>query len=149
MMLSPREPAPINPQTTWVLKRLELEAPLLLTDASPRFKSVCSPAGYHHARAAPRDAWAIANRTWGVAPVVNEDGTPVRLGHRIQPVRPSSASWSDRTRAARRCSIAEILDLPCHEACDTEVPRFPASSAHPRCDQPHPARRAQRFPDRR
>ena len=27
----------INPQTTWVLKKLGLEPPLLLTDASPRF----------------------------------------------------------------------------------------------------------------
>src|SRR4030067_2988304 len=30
----------INPQTTWVLKRLGLEPPLLLTDASPRFEAV-------------------------------------------------------------------------------------------------------------
>ncbi|MFU8773918.1 MAG: inorganic diphosphatase, partial [Anaerolineales bacterium] len=31
---------PLNPQTTWVLKRLGLESPELLTDASPRFESV-------------------------------------------------------------------------------------------------------------
>lgn len=30
----------INPQTSWVLKNLGIEAPLLLTDASPRFSSV-------------------------------------------------------------------------------------------------------------
>ncbi len=27
----------VNPQTSWVLKKLNLEPPLLLTDASPRF----------------------------------------------------------------------------------------------------------------
>ncbi|NOH02377.1 MAG: hypothetical protein HND47_10715 [Chloroflexi bacterium] len=30
----------LNAQTSWVLKTLGLEAPLLLTDASPRFDSV-------------------------------------------------------------------------------------------------------------
>ena len=30
----------LNPQTAWVLKTLGLEAPFLLTDASPRFESV-------------------------------------------------------------------------------------------------------------
>jgi manganese-dependent inorganic pyrophosphatase len=29
-----------NPQTTWLLKRLDLEGPTLMTDASPRFESV-------------------------------------------------------------------------------------------------------------
>ena len=31
---------PINPQTSWVLKQLNLDSPVLLTDASPRFESV-------------------------------------------------------------------------------------------------------------
>ena len=30
----------VNPQTGWVLKKLGLEAPLLLNDASPRFESI-------------------------------------------------------------------------------------------------------------
>lgn len=30
----------LNPQTAWVLKKLELDPPFLLTDASPRFQSV-------------------------------------------------------------------------------------------------------------
>ena len=29
-----------NPQTTWLLKKLELDGPILMTDASPRFESV-------------------------------------------------------------------------------------------------------------
>ena len=31
---------PTNPQTTWVLKHLGLDAPVLLTDASPIFETV-------------------------------------------------------------------------------------------------------------
>ena len=50
-----------NPQTTWVLKRLGLDAPLLLTDASPRFDSVTRRLD----AAAPQDllqeAWSILN----------------------------------------------------------------------------------------
>ena len=30
----------LNPQTAWVLKTLGLDAPILLTDASPRFETV-------------------------------------------------------------------------------------------------------------
>jgi len=30
-----------NPQTTWVLDRLDIDAPCLLTDVSPRFEVVC------------------------------------------------------------------------------------------------------------
>src|SRR6266496_6139168 len=30
----------LNPQTAWVLKKLNLEPPFLLSDASPRFQSV-------------------------------------------------------------------------------------------------------------
>ncbi|MGB7875925.1 MAG: hypothetical protein WBL25_16200, partial [Anaerolineales bacterium] len=30
----------INPQTAWVLKKLELDPPMLLNDASPRFEAV-------------------------------------------------------------------------------------------------------------
>ena len=29
----------INPQTTWVLNKLNIDAPMLLTDASPRFEN--------------------------------------------------------------------------------------------------------------
>ena len=68
-----------NPQTTWVLKRLGLEAPYLLTDASPRFEAVMRRLDTVTPESALRDAWVIASRTGGVAPVVNEDGTPYGL----------------------------------------------------------------------
>ena len=69
----------LNPQTTWVLNRLGLEPPLLLSDASPRFESIM----YRFDTTTPerplREAWPIVNRTGGAAPVLNEDGTPYSL----------------------------------------------------------------------
>lgn len=115
----------LNPQTNWVLKRLGLEPPVLLNDASPRFSSVARRLDTTTPDRPLREAWAIANRTWGVAPVVNPDGTPYGLvtGHSLfaflsHLVGPHPARQEMR--------IAEILELPCHEACDTSVGCFKA-----------------------
>jgi len=119
---------PINPQTTWVLKRLRMDAPYLLTDASPRFLSVTQRLDTTTPNAPLRDAWAIINRTGGIVPVVDERGekpigmiTGVSLfnliGRYVGPKPPKEAM-----------PIAEILDLPSREACDTNVPRFQANT---------------------
>ncbi len=50
---------PTNPQTTWVLKRLGMEPPVLLTDASPRFESVTRRLDTAAPEDPLRDAWAI------------------------------------------------------------------------------------------
>ncbi|MEW5871776.1 MAG: DHHA2 domain-containing protein [Chloroflexota bacterium] len=118
----------INPQTTWVLKRLEIEAPYLLTDASPRFEAVTRRLDTATPDSPLREAWTILNRTGGVAPIVHpEDGTPAGmitglslfnfLAHQVGP--------HPRRQEMR---IAEILDLPCREACDSAVPRYQAST---------------------
>ncbi len=59
----------INPQTSWVLKRLGIEAPVLLTDASPRFESVTQRLDRILPDAQLGAAWTLASRTGGVAPV--------------------------------------------------------------------------------
>ena len=66
----------INRQTAFVLKLLELEAPMLLTDASPRFDSVMRRLDVVSPDKPLNEAWSILNRTGGIAPVVNPDGTP-------------------------------------------------------------------------
>ncbi len=58
---------PINPQTTWVLRKVGIEAPILLTDASPRFESVTRRLDTAKPDDPLRDAWGIISRT-GVAP---------------------------------------------------------------------------------
>jgi manganese-dependent inorganic pyrophosphatase len=117
----------LNPQTAWVLKRLGLEPPTLLNDASARFESVTRRLDTTTPDRPLREAWGIANRTWGVAPVVNENGTPYGLvnGPSLfqflsQHVGPHPSRHDMR--------IAELLDLPCQEACNTAVPCFQEDS---------------------
>lgn len=117
----------INPQTTWVLKRLGLEAPLLLGDASPRFQVVSMRLDTALPDSPLREAWSITSRTGGVAPIVNEDGTPYGLI--------TGESMFDFLNdvigpVARRkdMKIGEILDMPCRDAADPKSPRFQAST---------------------
>ena len=114
----------INPQTTWVLKKLGLEPPLLLTDASPHFETVTRRLDTATPENPLREAWAILNRTNGIAPIVNpEDGIPCGLitGMSLFNFFAKQVGPHPRRQEMR---IADILDLPCREACDTTVPRF-------------------------
>lgn len=116
---------PLNPQTTWVMKRLNLEAPFLLNDASPKFESVTRRLDSTTPDRPLRDAWAIANRTWGVAPIVNEDGTPFGLvtGPSLFSLLSRMIGIHPRRQEMR---LAEVLDIPCREASNTQVPHFQA-----------------------
>jgi len=116
----------INPQTTWILKRLGLEPPILLTDASPRFEAVTQRLDTINLESLLRDAWAIANRTGGIAPVVSDDGMPVGLitGFSLfQYISKLVGPFPER----KEMLISELLNQNCIEACDTKVPRFQSS----------------------
>ncbi|MDD2694348.1 MAG: DHH family phosphoesterase [Anaerolineales bacterium] len=116
-----------NPQTSWALKRLGLESPMLLNDASPRFESVARRLDTTTPDSPLVDAWGIANRTWGVAPVVVDGGKPYGLVN-------GSSLFGFLSRLVgphpkqQEMSIAQILELPCREACATDIPRFAMSS---------------------
>lgn len=113
----------INPQTTWVLKRLELEQPVLLADASPRFESVTHRLDTAHLDSPLRDAWAITARTGGIAPIVNEDGTPYGLIDGLSLYRYLNQVVG-RHLSRQDLTLSEILEDACKKACDTDVPRF-------------------------
>lgn len=117
----------LNPQTTWVFQRLALEPPRYLPDASPRFAQIA----HRYNTATPerplRDVWAIANKTGGVAPVLNTDGTP----HGLLTVMSLFNFLKEKVGAHPRreeMRLKEIMDVPCAEACDTAVPSFQAST---------------------
>ncbi len=117
----------LNPQTSWVLKYLELEPPVLLTDASPKFESVMRRLDSTSPDKPLRDAWVIASRTGGVAPIINEDGSPYGLvtgrslfGLINHLVGPQAKNQSMR--------IEEILDIPCQQAADTGVLKVHATT---------------------
>jgi len=118
---------PLNPQTSWVLERLGLEAPILLPDASPRFEAITHRLNTTNPNHPLREAWAVANKTGGIAPIVNPDGMP--YGLLTGPSLFDFLSRSVGLHASREAmQISEILDRPCQDACDTEVPRFQAGS---------------------
>ena len=117
----------LNPQTAWVLERLNLEPPILLPDASPRFENIVQRFNTTTPDRPLRDVWAIANRTGGIAPVVNEDGTPYGLVTVLSLFRFLKESVGAHPRR-EEMRIADIMERPCSEACDTNVPRFAASS---------------------
>jgi manganese-dependent inorganic pyrophosphatase len=117
----------LNPQTTWVFQRLKLEPPVLLPDASPRFENIAHRLNTTTPNSPLREAWAIANRTGGIAPVINADGTPYGLVTVLSLFNFLSRTiGSHRNREETR--MAELFDQPCREVADTNVPCFLTSS---------------------
>jgi manganese-dependent inorganic pyrophosphatase len=116
----------MNIQTQWVLDRLSCEPPVLLSDASPRFEIVTRRVETTSPENPLRDAWTIASRTEGVAPIINEDGTPYGLVTGLSLFSFFGEIIGPHPRR-QEMRIAEILEVPCHEATDIKVPRFPAS----------------------
>lgn len=113
----------LNPQTSWVLERLKIKPPVLLTDASARFSSVVRRMDTTYPDSPLREAWSIASRTGGVAPIINQDGTPFGLINGLTIFSFLSELVGPHPKR-QEMRIAEILELPSHEAADTGVPEF-------------------------
>jgi manganese-dependent inorganic pyrophosphatase len=117
----------LNPQTTWVLQRLNLDPPLLLPDASPRFEGIAHRFNTTTPEHPLREAWDIASRTGGVVPVITPEGEPYGLitGGTL-------FDWMQGTLGAHplreETRVADLFARPCEEACDTAVAKFQASS---------------------
>ena len=113
----------LNPQSYWVNQRLEIEPPVLLPDASPRFSSITHRLNPTDPASPLREAWTVASRTGGVAPIVNGDGTPYGLL-----TAPSLFDFLSRSIGIspqrEEMRVSEILDRPCSEACDIKVPAY-------------------------
>jgi len=110
-------------QTSFVLKTLGIEPPLLLTDASPRFDSVMRRLDVVSPEKSLNEAWTILSRTGGIAPVVNDDGTPYGMV--------TGGSMFDFLRKIigphpkfRDMTISEMLDIQCREAATRNIPKF-------------------------
>ena len=116
----------LNPQTAWVLKTLNLEPPLLLTDASPRFQSVTQRLDSLRPEAQLGAAWTLASRTGGVAPVVDHDGKPYGMINGFSLFKYFSETLGPRPGDT---TVREMMSAPCRDAADTTVPRF-SENAH-------------------
>ncbi len=113
----------INQQTAWVLEFLGLETPLLLSDASPRFEVVARRFDTVLRSQPLSEAWSIASRTGGVAPVINEDETPFGMitGNSLFDFINQMAGPDPEKIDA---TIKDILDFPCEQAADTSIEKF-------------------------
>jgi len=114
----------LNPQSAWLLKQLNLDPPLLLTDASPRFESVMQRLDSIRPDSQLGLAWTLASKTGGVAPVVDEDGKPYGLINGF-----SLFKYFTKTLGPQpgETTVREMMSAPCKNAADTNVPKFPAS----------------------
>ncbi len=126
---SPPAPGRSTRRPAWVLKRLGLEPPLLLTDASPRFESVMRRLD----STAPDQPLArrlgYRQPHLGHRPGGQRRRHALRSRHRLQPVRLHQPDWWARTRTARRCASPRFWICPCREACNTAVPQLPEPAA--------------------
>ncbi|HEX9385456.1 MAG TPA: DHHA2 domain-containing protein [Anaerolineales bacterium] len=114
----------LNPQSSWVLKQLTLEAPVLLTDASPRFESVMQRLDSVRPGAQLGVAWTLASRTGGVAPVVDEDGKPYGLINGYSLFKYFTEILGPRPGDT---TVREMMSAPCKDAANTNVSKFPAN----------------------
>jgi manganese-dependent inorganic pyrophosphatase len=120
----PARAGAINPQTAWVLKTLELDAPTLLTDASPRFESVMKRLDTLTPDAQLGAAWTLASKTGGLAPIVSEDGKPYGLINGLSLFKYFSDILGPRPGDT---TVREMMSAPCKDAADTNVPKYAAN----------------------
>ncbi|MEA4812119.1 MAG: DHH family phosphoesterase [Anaerolineaceae bacterium] len=123
----PARAGSVNRQTAYVLKTLELDAPMLLTDASPRFESVMRRLDVMTPEKPLNQAWSILSRTGGLAPVVNPDNTPYGIvtGQSIFDFLQNLIGPHPRNK---EMTLGVLLDIPCREAAETDIPRFQAGT---------------------
>ncbi len=123
----PARSGPINRQTAWVLRTIDMEPPMLFNDASPRFESVMRRLDTVTPDQPLSQAWAILSRTGGVAPVVNSDGTPYGLISGKSLFNFLSRLMGPHPRY-KEMTLAELLEIPCCEAAEIDVARYSGST---------------------
>ncbi len=117
----------VNPQTSWALKKLELDPPFLLTDASPRFESVTRQLDTIHPDSPLTEAWTLASRTGGIAPVVTEEGLPFGMIDGLSLFNFFQKAVGPRLDLSNQ-RIGDVLSAACKDAADTSVPKFQSNS---------------------
>ncbi|WKZ39388.1 MAG: DHH family phosphoesterase [Anaerolineales bacterium] len=115
----------LNAQTAWVLKALNLDAPTLLTDASPRFGSVMRRLDTIRPDSQLGAAWILASKTGGIAPVVGEDGMPYGIINGLSLFKYFTEILGPRPGDT---TVREMMSEPCKDATDTDIPKFSANT---------------------
>lgn len=119
----PARAGTVNDQTAWVLNKLDLQPPVLLSDASPRISAVTQRLDTITPDRSINEAWALANRTGFVAPVVTEAREPHSLITGMSLFAYLSSVFGPRIDE-NDLQLRELFDRPCFEAGDDGVPQF-------------------------
>lgn len=115
----------LNAQTSWVLKTLKLDAPTLLTDASPRFRSIMRRLDTIRPDSQLGAAWILASKTGGIAPVVGEDGIPYGIINGMSLFKYFTEILGPRPGDT---TVREMMSAECKDATDTAVPKYAANA---------------------
>ncbi|MBM4425956.1 MAG: hypothetical protein FJ031_01820 [Chloroflexi bacterium] len=115
----------LNAQTAWVLKTLNLDPPVLLTDASPRFGSVMRRLDTIRPDSQLGAAWILASKTGGIAPVVSDDGKPQGIINGLSLFKYFTDTLGPQPG---NTTVKEMMGAPCRDAMDTAVPKYPANA---------------------
>jgi manganese-dependent inorganic pyrophosphatase len=115
----------LNAQTAWVLKTLNLDPPVLLTDASPRFGSVMRRLDTIRPDSQLGAAWILASKTGGIAPVVGEDGKPQGIINGLSLFKHFTDTLGPQPG---NTTVKEMMAAPCRDAMDTSVPKYLANA---------------------
>lgn len=123
----PARAGAINVQTAFVLKTLQIDPPVLITDASPRFESVMRRLDVVSPEEKLIDAWPIMNRTGGLAPVINPDGTPFGLisGYSLIDYLSKVIGPHPKNKSM---TLRDMFEIPCAEAAEKDIPRYQSST---------------------
>lgn len=113
----------LNPQSSWLLKFLGLDIPILLTDASPRFETVSKIIEAIHPEDLLHEAWDIAIKHGKMVPIVNEDCTPFGLVTCDGIFKLMVSMVGDDTDE-HPIRLGRILDLPCSAAAEKDFITF-------------------------
>lgn len=118
----PARAGSVRPQTEFALKHFGVDLPVLLEDASPRFRSIADPIKPLAPDSPLSEAWRQSAVRGRVMPVVDGQGKPVGM----------VTSQSVFNYLSKRLDLADrpfrdLIGVPAGQACDPNVPRFNAN----------------------
>lgn len=113
-------------QTTFILQKLGLGSPKLLSDASPRFERISRPLPSILPDHPLGEAWQTASHTGCGAPIVDDDGRPLGMVTSTSIFRFISSQINAMVDL-ENVSVSRLLSVQCGAAMDTDVIRFPSN----------------------
>ena len=109
----------VNQQTQYALTYFDVEEPVLLEDASPRFEAIVNKAQPLLPETPLSEAWRTHAQTKRPAPVVDRFRNPVGMvtGQSVFEYLSQHLDMAD-------APFSQLINVPSGEACDLNVPKF-------------------------